>query len=342
MGNFTKKTIYKYNSAMRTSDLRFIISIILVFALWLYLFFYKEDVKANKEEFDSIQQILNLDWCRVTQGEESHLEKWHGSMYAFDISCWEAVKIFAPKDKEFYRVKTVSFDSRIGDYVILKNGDLEYVFWHTKSGLKKGDRVESGKEIWVTSISWKSTWCHLHFELWKYGYNISYKHLLWEAEKYNMEKSYVLRKQRGWYLGEKEAMDFIADFEWFRAKPYIDWDGRLSIWYGTKAKWPNDYVTKEEAKQRKIDIVQWLMESVYKNHFVKYHNQRIAIVSATYNLGINSSITKVKNRKTEKWVKEWFGKFVKWSVCWKDWCITKKLWGLVKRRSIEANLYLNK
>lgn len=342
MGNFTKKPLYTYHDSIRTSDLRLIISIILVFALWLYLFFYKEDVRANKDGFTSIQEVLNIDWCRMTQDEDSHLIKGNGSMYAVDLSCWEAIKVFSPKDKEFYRVKTVSFDSKIWDYVILKNGDLEYVFWHTKSELKKWDKVEAGSEIWVTNKSWKSTWYHLHFELWKYGYNISYKHLLWEAEKYNMKKTYDLRKQRGWYLGEKEAMDFIAWFEGFREKPYIDWKWRLSIWYGTIAKWPKDRVTKEEAKQRKLHVIEGLMESVYKNHFVKSHNQRIALVSATYNLWINSSITKVKNRTTEKGIRQWFARFVKWSVCNKDWCETKKLWGLVKRRGIEASLYLKK
>ena len=165
---------------------------------------------------------------------------------------------------------------------------------------------------------------------------------LTEKEKYNMGKTYALRKQRWWYLWEKEAMDFVSDFEWFRENPYVDWDGRLSIGYGTRAKWPKDHVTKEEAKQRIMYHIEKLMESVYKNHFVKYHNQRIALVSATYNLGINSSITNVKNRKTDKWVKQRFWKYVKWSICDKDWCETKKLWGLVKRRNIEANLYLNK
>ena len=322
--------------------MRLIISIILVFALWLYLFFYKEDVRANKDGFTSIQEVLNIDWCRMTQDDDDHMIKWKGSMYAVDISCGEAIKIYTPKDKEFYRVKTNSYNDKIGDYIILKHWDLEYVFWHTKSDLKKWEKVLAGQEIWVTNKSWMSTGYHLHFELWKYWYNISYKHLLGEKERYNMEKTYALRKQRGWYLGEKEAMDFVAWFEWFRSKPYVDWEGRLSIGYGTRAKWINDYVTKEEAKQRIMYHIEWLMESVYKNHFVKSHNQRIALVSATYNLWINSSITKVKNRTTEKWIRQWFSRFVKWSVCNKDWCETKKLWGLVKRRGIEASLYLKK
>lgn len=346
MGNFTKTPIrYTYHEkSIRTSDLKSFIALFLLLWVWVYLFFFWTPVNANKQEkqFSTIQEVLNLDGCRVTQDEDEHIKKWQGSMYAVDISCWEAIKIFAPKDKEFYRVKMIWFDSRMWDYLVLKHWDLEYVFWHTKSELKKWEKVLAGQEIGITNKSWKSTWYHLHFELWKYGYNISYKHLLWENAVYNMEKTYDLRKQRGWYLWEKEAIDFIADFEWFRNVPYLDWKWRMSIGYWTIAKWPKDRVTKEEAKQRKMHVVEGLMESVYRNHFVKSHNQRIALVSATYNLWVFSDITKVKYRTTEEWVKNWFSKFVKWSVCDSKWCVTKKLWGLVKRRDLEANLYLKK
>lgn len=300
--------------------------------------------KAN-----SIKEILWLEDCRTTQTEEDHIKKWRGSVYAMDIACkkWFKFDVKAPKYFEFYRIKAIKYDEKLGNYIILKHWEYEFVFWHTESARQQKakdekivmwevwDRVEAWEVIWWTDQSWMSQNEHLHFEVWKDWYNISYKHLLNQEVSYNMEHTYKLRKQRGWYLAEREAMDFIADFEGFRATPYEDgW--RYSIWYWTLARSMKDKVTKEEAKRRKMEEVERVMESIYKNHFVKTHNQRIALASALYNKWINSKIANVKNRKTEEWVKSWF--LQDWVV--KKWSKYEK-W-LTKRYELTAKKYLEK
>jgi len=49
-----------------------------------------------------------------------------------------------------------------------------------------------------------------------------------------------------------------------------------------------------------MDEVSKLMQLVYRDHIVDTHNKRMALVSATYNLGKNSSITEVKKRNTKE------------------------------------------
>lgn len=282
----------------------------------------------------SVKEYLWLWDCRTVQEEEEHIQKWNGSMYAMDIACkkWHTFDVYAPTWKDVYEVRAISYDDRLGNYIILKHGEYWFVFGHTETLLKVWDRVKAGDEIGMVDKSGMSQNYHLHFELWLNDYNISYRHMYWEKPVYNMEYTYKLRKQRGWYIGEVETMDFIADFEGFRKCAYDD-GKQISIGYGTISYW-GECITKEEAKLRKLEEIERLMEEVYKNHFVTYHNQRQALVSAMYNLGINSSITKVTERKTEKGIREWFWKFVKSDIC--NWVCK----GLVKRRDIEADLYL--
>lgn len=312
----------------------------IVLFLWLCIYNYNkvEDMKidmipqAGASEFVSIKEYLGLDGCRNIQLEEDHIH--NGWMYAFDVACirGQSFDVKAPTWKDVYEVRVVWYDSRMGNYIVLKHGEYWFVFGHTETLLKKWDRVKGGDLIWKVDKSWITQNYHLHFEIWKHDYNISYKVMYWEEPVYNMEKTYALRKQRGWYIWEEEVMDFIADFEGFRECAYDDWK-QVSIWYGTKSYF-GECISKQEGKKRKMEEVERLMENIYKNHFVKYHNQRQALVSATYNLGINSSISRVKYRKTEDGICEYFGAFVKanWEV----------LWWLVKRRDTECDVYIGK
>lgn len=281
------------------------------------------------EEPMSIKDSLGLWECRNIQLEEEHIH--HGWMYAFDVACirGQSFDVKAPLWKNVYEVRAVWYDSRMGNHIILKHGEYWFVFGHTETLLKKWDRVYPGDQIGRVDKSWITQNYHLHFEVWKNDYNISYKVMYWEEPVYNMEKTYKLRKQRGWYLWEAEAMDFIADFEWFRKCSYDDWK-QWSIWYWT-ISFPGECISKEEAKKRKLEEVARLMENVYKKHFVDNHSKRIALVSATYNLWMYSSITRVKHRNTEEWICNYFEKFSKaWGVVLK--------W-LKKRRSIECDVY---
>jgi hypothetical protein len=60
-------------------------------------------------------------------------------MYAFDVACsrGQNFEVQAPTWKDIYEVRAVSYDSRLGNYIILKHADYWFVFGHTKSELKK-------------------------------------------------------------------------------------------------------------------------------------------------------------------------------------------------------------
>lgn len=77
------------------------------------------------------------------------------------------------------------------------------------------------------------------------------------------------------------AMNFVADFEWFRECAY--WDVKQwSIWYGTKSyKW--ECITKQEAKKRKLWYIEWIYKLYPSNCLTD--NQKIALTSYIYNTG---------------------------------------------------------
>lgn len=211
-----------------------------------------------------------------------------------------------------------------------------FVFWHTTTSLKQNDRVVWWQLIWTINRSGKSQNYHVHFEVWKYDYNISYKEIFWNETIYNYEYTYALRKQRLWYTWLEEAAKFISHYEWFRNCAYPDWPNRYSIWYGTRALSPTECITEEVAISRKMSFVENVLEEIYKKHFLKYHNQRIALTSLLYNKGINSSISNIKNLSNESDIYKFVtqDKFIlKWTK-YERW---------LKKRMLEtADLFLNK
>ena len=301
----------------------------------------EEIISQTTEEY--MLDRLSLSDCRITQHEDRHIEKWNGSMYAYDISCvkWRSFDVFAPQNNH-YTVRLVSSDARLWNYIILQSWETWYLFAHVTTWLKRGDNVWPWDRIWEVDKSWLSQNYHLHYEIWKNDYNISIKNYLEGNIVYNMEHSYQVRKQRGWYIWEAEAMDFIADFEWFRKCAYVDgknWDGstRWSIWYGTLS-FPWECISQEEAKNRKIWHVEMVYEYIYKNVFLENHNQRKAMASALYNLWIGSSIQNIQGMTPEQ-IKNYFLKYTH-----SDICKTKSnpkwvcRW-LEKRRNIEINKF---
>jgi len=216
--------------------------------------------KTNANDDDFILDKLNLSDCRVTQYEDKHILKWRGSMYAYDIACevWKSFKVYSPIIKDIYVVEHIWFDSKLGDYIILKHWELRFVYWHTLSNLKVGTALKSGQEIWYTNKTWVSQNYHLHIELWKWKENISWKYIKWEWLHIN-PKSLTLREQR-WFVSDAEINTMVFEFisapsrEWFSLKAYQDWTNpdwsiRYSIGYWTKSyAW--EVITKEEAIKR--------------------------------------------------------------------------------------------
>lgn len=330
----------------------FLLSII----IFILIFLWKQNIMLqevnakteNKKEvkYDNIRQVLRLDNCRVVQKEESHILEGKGSVFAQDIACekWKSFEVKAPKWKwEYLVVKKVINDKILWDYIVLKHAEYLFLFAHTKSDLFVWKKIKAWDDIWYTiyknkdkdkTKNWSTENYHLHFELWKNDYNISLKEITEWKTTFNMEYTYDLRKQRHWNLENDEALDYILDFEWKFIK-CAKWDWKqYSNWFSTRAKYKTECITIEEWKKRFRGHVDMVVENVYKNHFLKYRNQRVALSSALYNLWVWSSIVEVKNLKTEKSIKKHFLKFVK-----SEW---KALKWLIKRREIEANKYLNK
>jgi len=251
-------------------------------------------------------------------------------MYAYDIACvkWRSFDVFAPQLFLDYRVRVKGFDERLGNYIVLENWNTWFLFAHVTSWLERGDIVGIGDRIWEVDLSWKATNYHLHFEIWENDYNISIKKYLEGNIVKNTEHTYALRKQRGFYIGEAEAMDFIADFEGFRECAYED-GKQISIWFWTRASSIDECITREEGKKRKMGHVEMLYEHIYENlSFLETHNQRLAMTSALYNLWVNSGIQNIEWMSPEQMEKHW-NQYKKSSICW--WVCR---W-LEKRRNIE-------
>lgn len=302
--------------------LLFLLSII----IFILIFLWKQNIMLqevnakteNKKQvqkevkYDNIRQVLRLDNCRVTQNEDSHITErwWH--MYAQDIACekWKSFEVKAPKWKDKYLVVKNNWDKRLWDYIVLKHWEYLFVFAHTKSNLRSWTRIKKWDSIWYVNKSWMSENFHLHFELWKSNYNISYKEMLWQNTLFNMEHTYDLRKQRKWYLETQETMDYLSHVEWYRACPYKD-NTRYSIGFWTISTKNAKCITREMAIELKRWRVEDILKQVYQKHFVPNRYQRMALVSMLYNKWDNSRIANIKNRHTKEWVKAYVYEYIK-------------------------------
>jgi len=273
--------------------------------------------KETKKETNPYLLKMNLAWCRITQGEKSHLKKGNGSMYAIDIACIRGKKfdVKAPKFKPYYILEKRWYDDKLWNYLVLRHWKNRYVFWHTTSSLEEGVKVVNNQIIGQTNISWISTNYHLHFELWEEDKNISWKNEV-------APKSFKLIKQRKWekLMGIKEIevnpkneLDEIAKFiikwEGFRNKAYCDnlikqgnkwikycptWKERFAIGYGTKS-YKGEVISQKEGYRR-------LKETIMKNYKLVNNgcytlNQKKAILSYMYNTGGNQMNLKSYIRK---------------------------------------------
>jgi len=144
--------------------------------------------------YNKFLKDMYLDWCRIYQKEEEHMNHWH--MYATDIPCirGKSHEIKVPKLRNVYIVTQNKVDKYLWNYVVLKHWEYRYVFAHTKSKLKEGARVYPWDIIGKTNISWVSQNYHLHFEVWKNWYNVK----LQDENIINTKYSEKLIKQRNW------------------------------------------------------------------------------------------------------------------------------------------------
>jgi len=303
---------------------------------------------AQADSWNSILRDLNLNNCRITQDEDSHIKKGNGSMYAIDIACvrWKEFSVYTPNNRNIYLLEKIWYDKRLWNFIVLRHWDLRWVYWHTTTNLHEWYVFKWWELLWKTNISWISQNYHLHIELWAYKSNIRFDYLKTKKPTFN-PKSFDLRMQRNIVspreINEK-ILDFIDDFEGVHLKAY--WDiSYWSVWYGTHSyKW--EVITLQQAKDRARIEIQSIRErySLYKYSL----NTQKAIVSFVYNIW---SLTNGQQRKLKNWYYRalwndfkqynWFFKRDKnWNyILDENWNKIKVIlkW-LVKRRAAETNL----
>lgn len=137
----------------------------------------------------------------------------------------------------------------------------------------------------------------------------------------------------------KEAANFVAKFEGFRAEPYLDAGGVATIGYGTTkgVKMTTAPITEEKAREYLMFDLNDANKTI--NSLVKpliNKNQKIALLSFVYNVGAGNfkSSTLLRRINAQKWddVPTQFKKWV--------YAGGKKLNGLINRREAEAALFI--
>ena len=281
--------------------------------------------------------------CRISQNEDSHILKWNGSVYAYDIACGGKTEIFAPDFFDRYYIKNISKDNRLWNYIILRNWEYEIVISHiaVNDNINIWDRVNKKAKLWFTDLSGISTGYHIHTELWLRWKNIKFEKLRGGNLEVNEKYSLSLKEQR-WWLSSIEInqtiLDFIAWFEGFSLTAYWDFS-KWSIWYWTSSyEW--EIITQEEANKRARKHIQYIREK-YDLFDLSLDKQK-AVTSFIYNVwGLsNKQLWLIKNNY---WRALWnnFKLYNKATIINEKWKKVKKVlnW-LVDRRNAEYNLLI--
>lgn len=144
--------------------------------------------------------------CRVTQQEHEHVQEWQWSIYAIDVHCGEKGKpsdVYFPTGKKHFEILAIGNDERLGDYIIIKHGDIRYIYGHTVTSRKQWDKINTDNDGNVLGQENKSgmwNWYHAHIEQWKCPNNessISDCQNVSSTGEVN-PKSDKLLEQRGW------------------------------------------------------------------------------------------------------------------------------------------------
>jgi len=136
------------------------------------------------------------------------------------------------------------------------------------------------------------------------------------------------------------SVDLIKKFEGFRAHAYWDYQ-RYSIGYGTKAKSPDEVITREEAERRLREHVERYVLPGIKNLIGQEswnqlsYNQKSALVSFAYNVGVGGATPVLKLVKEGR-IEDAAQRMMRHVRAG-----GKVLQGLVNRRKEEAKLLLS-
>jgi lysozyme len=139
-----------------------------------------------------------------------------------------------------------------------------------------------------------------------------------------------------------DATQFIRDREGFRLKAYPDpvSGGKpYTIAWGLTGSWvkPGLVITEKEAETRFMQTIDEFCNQIAPLLTVELtKNQRIAILSFTYNLGIGALKKSTLLKKTNNNDKTAANEFLKW-----DYADGRKIPNLTKRRQLEKALFLS-
>jgi len=160
-------------------------------------------LKNQSDSTGRLLQNFGLPTCRITQDEDSHNTKEGGHSFALDIACVRGVSfdVRAPDFKEFYVVAYIGQDSRLWDFIVLRHGDERWVFGHTQTTRKIGERIEPGYVIGQSNDSGHSKGIHTHAEYWKGRVNMTFD---WKRKN---EFSSKLCTQREWQFCQEKVVE---------------------------------------------------------------------------------------------------------------------------------------
>lgn len=166
--------------------------------------------------------------CEATRDSKTHRHPDNWGVYALDIHCepyGKSMSVFAPKHQTEYTIIDIGANEILWDYIVLKSGSLKYVFWHTKAreSLHKWEIIHAVEHLWDTTLTGKTTWYHLHYEVWLENENVSPGITLWYDYSINTQFSEtILQDQRKW--------NWKKDIIWEPDKQYM-WLYSLSRYY---------------------------------------------------------------------------------------------------------------
>lgn len=159
-------------------------------------------VKMASDNSRKILQNFGLPACRITQTEDSHHTPEGWNSFALDYACVQGVSydVRAPDFKKEYIVAYIGHDARLWDYIVLRHGEERWVFGHTQTTRKPGQRIEPGDIIGQSNDSGHSKGIHTHAEYWKWSKNMTF-----DGKRTN-EHSQKLCTQRDWKFCQKNAV----------------------------------------------------------------------------------------------------------------------------------------
>ena len=280
--------------------------------------------------------------CSISQGEDDHVSKDRGGMYATDLACnFKEQGVYAPDylgDMKEYIIEEAWTDNLLGNFVILSFKDdvmNRWYFGHSVlvDGLKSGDHITTWVRFAKADLSGATTGWHTHIELRRMYDGV------WQSVRYVTR--YKERKLEETRLATKTASG-VADNTYYFTH-YDLWDvsqndGSACIW----ADWEDSCILHKSGR--------WTMAltiDVRKKLSLNFWD-KVALEGDIWCEGVYTITDEMSCRfrgeyawtngpcKYSDWtltpkvsniVRPWTPYFIKWDLPWRPWwaCTIRKL-----------------